>query len=252
MSCYPSKHRRMAFKGMKFDTSALMNQSGNGLNGTASGLINQGIEMAFGPSVRTDKRGFQTAASKGTFATKGVLQGAATGAQFGVPGAIVGGVLGGVKGLFEGKAAQHKADRTNDMLTEQYSNQLIAQGNSVFQNNLSKKSNSLYRSGGRMYPSKTRMFSEGGVIMGGELHENFGNPVVDAKGNTIAETEREELILGSKESELINRFIDLIDQNPSEMNYAQLGQLFVQDILPNLSDNSGKFSLNKARTEDLP
>lgn len=252
MGIYPK--RRIAKGGLKFDTSALLNESGKGLNAGASGLITAGTTALFGPSVKTDARGFQQSRSLGNYMGKSATQGAAMGAQYGLVGAAVGAVGGAAIGLLNGKNIQKKVNRNNEMLTANFQNQLVAGGNSVFHSNLSKQSNSLYKKGGCIFPAsvvnKRKMFSQGGVILGGEDHENMGNAIVDESNRVIAETEREELLLGLKETEMINRLMELIDQEESDFNYAQLGKVFAENILPNIKDNSGKFGLNKAPLSD--
>lgn len=252
MAIYPK--RRIAKGGLKFDTSALLNESGKGLSAGASGLISAGASALFGPEVKTDARGFQQSRSMGNYMGKSAVQGAAMGAQYGIIGAAVGAAGGAALGFFNGKNIQEKAERNNQMLTANFQNELISGGNSVFHNNLSKQKNSLYKKGGSIFPvsvvNKRKMFSQGGVILGGEDHENMGNAIVDSSNQVIAETEREELLLGLKETEMINRLMEMIDQDESDFNYAQLGKVFAENIFPNIKDNSGKFGLNKARQSD--
>ena len=97
-----------------------------------------------------------------------------------------------------------------------------------------------------MYPGRTRMFSEGGVILGGEGHENMGNLIVDRNNNPVAETESEELMLSIDQTEALNRMFEMVDQKPDDMRFAELGRYFAEKILPNVTDNSGKFGMNKA------
>lgn len=240
----------MAEGGLKFDTSALLNQKGTGLNSSVAGAIGTAGTLLFGPEVKTDERGFQQARSMGNYMGKSALQGAAMGSQFGFVGAGIGAGIGATIGAFNRKEIREKADRSNQLLTANYQNQLIAQGNSQFHQNVSKMGNTLYRNGSSIYPAKTRMFSQGGVILGGENHENNGNLIVDESGKTIAESEREELLLGVRETEMINRMIEMIDRDQSDMSFAQLGKFFSQNVLPTIKDNSGKFNVNKSPISD--
>lgn len=250
MSCYPKHKRRIAEGGLKFDTSALLNQKGTGLDSGVAGAIGTASTALFGPDVKTDERGFQQARSMGNYVGKSAVQGAAMGSQFGFVGAGIGAGIGAAVGFFNGKAIRKKADRSNELLTASYQNRLTSQGNAQYHQNLSNMGNALYRNGSSIYPAKTRLFSRGGVILGGENHENKGNLIVDDSGKTIAESEREELLLGVRETEMINRMIEMIDRDQSEMSFAQLGKFFTQSVFPTIKDNSGKFNLNRSPVSD--
>lgn len=247
MTFYPKRKHPIAFGGMKFDTSALA-QDGK-LTAGASGILSSGINMAFGDKVTTDERGFQRTKSIGNFAARKGLDWAAKGAQMGgIWGAVGGAVAGSVAGAFEGKKAKQNALSANNFLVRKNSNELISQGNSIFHQNIAKQTNQVYRKGGGFYPKSRNasvMFRSGGTILGGNLHEDGGNPVIDDSGKTVAETEREELVLGIRETEILNRLVELVDSDGSDFNFAQLGQMFKENILPGIKDNSGKFNINK-------
>jgi hypothetical protein len=248
MPFYPKKRYPVAEGGLKFDFSALQQENGNP-NAAATGMAFGATDLIFGKDVKTDERGFQTSRSMGNYVGKNGIKGAAVGAQYGgAPGAFIGLAIGSAYGAVNGKNIQDKVARQNTMLATQNSNNLIQQGNGIYQNNLNRQSNSLYRAGGGFYPkpkSTAVMFKGGGVILDGERHSENGNPIVNDSGKTIAETEREELVLDADSSNTINEFMNMIDSNPTDMSYAQFGKIFAEKIFPNINDNSGKFNLNK-------
>lgn len=247
MAIYPKKKIRMVEGGLKFDLSKLGNENG-GLDSTVAGALAMGSNALFGQQVQTDNRGFQRTRSLGNFAGRNAAQFAAAGSQFGPVGAGIGAGIGAITGLIQGKKMQNQVNRQNSMLRESNQRNLRKQGNATFQNNLSSVSNSLYRNGGNIYPAGRRMFNDGGVILGGKSHEEMGNLIVDEQGNPVAETESEELVLSYEQTEAINKMIEMVEQNPNDLRFAELGKFFANNILPSIQDNSGKFKLNKADT----
>lgn len=245
MAIYPKRIIPKAQGGMGFNLSNLTNDKG-GLNPGISGIATAGADLAFGKTMKTDERGFQTARSTGNYMGRNALKGAAMGAQFGGIGAAVGAGIGAISGVFQAGKLKKEANNHNRILTESNERDLRRGGNATFHNNLSSVSNSLYRKGGRMFPGRTRMFSGGGVILGGEGHENEGNLIVDQNNNPVAETESEELMLSIEQTEALNKMFEVVDQKPDDMRFAELGRYFAEKILPNVTDNSGKFGMNKA------
>ncbi len=279
MTFYPIKKTGIAaLKEFKFDTTALpknsfltagvsglaedsaLKKGASGLvkdgmlTAGASGILDTGINALFGEKIKTDERGFQTARSQGNFAARKGLSWAAKGAELGgFWGGVGGAVAGTAVGAFEGKKANETVDRKNDMLMTQNSNNLLQQGNQMYQSNLGKMSNSLYQSGGGFYPKSRKtsvMFLNGGTILSGEYHENKGNSIIDSNNKIVAETEREELLLDADSSNMINQMMSMIDSDPSDMSYAQFGKAFAKNIFPKIKDESGKFKLNKAPLRD--
>lgn len=246
MGVYPKRRVVKAEYGLKFNLSNLTNGNG-GLNSSLSGLAVAGSDALFGQTMKTDERGFQSARSTGNYMGRNAVKGAAMGAQYGVLGAAVGAGLGAIGGLFQSNKLKKQAENQNRVLTESNERNLRNQGNAIFHNNLSRMSNSLYKKGGCIYPGKkTRMFSAGGIILGGNSHKDMGNLIVDENDQPVAETESEELLLSQEQTEALNRMIELVEQQPDDLRFAELGKYFAEKILPDVTDNSGKFMLNKA------
>lgn len=104
--------------------------------------------------------------------------------------------------------------------------------------------NYLFKKGGKgMF-----RYKHGAVILGGSRHHEKnelgtkGNPIVDAKGVKVAETEREELLLNKEQTDKLEALHAQIKKNPSDISlYKTLGETTIDIIRNQTKDNSGKF-----------
>jgi hypothetical protein len=80
------------------------------------------------------------------------------------------------------------------------------------------------------------------VVLGGEMHEDGGNAVLDARtGEKVAETEREELLFTKAQTESIEKHIAAFEKTSDVSHLLALGKM-IQDIVNNnMIDYSGKY-----------
>jgi hypothetical protein len=102
---------------------------------------------------------------------------------------------------------------------------------------MSSFKNSLYARNGGM------LFKKGGaIILGGHSHDDGGNDIVDAStGKKIGETESEELLLNSYQTERLESMISKYEKSKNDNDLEDIGRWFKNVIENETSDSSGKF-----------
>lgn len=91
-----------------------------------------------------------------------------------------------------------------------------------------------FRTGGELAKGKA-------IVLGGDLHKDGGNKVTDEKGEIVAETEREELLLDAVHAKAINKHIKLFKDTGDDAHYIHLGRI-AKEMVEDSIDNSGKYS----------
>jgi hypothetical protein len=106
------------------------------------------------------------------------------------------------------------------------------------------KKNQLYHKGG-LFPGATNSPEKNGgksVVLGGNDHEEGGNPVVDANsGKKVAETEKEELLMSQDHTESIEKQVASFDKSKEESDLIDLGRMVQSIVSKGMIDNSGKY-----------
>lgn len=229
-------------------------QRGAGINGgNVSGIVNGTIglidaynsEKVDRDSVvynKNDKQVYGGGPNVGRAALKGAGSGAALGASVGsfFPGAgtaiggAVGAVAGAAVGFFGAKSAQRKykqavKDREKEMTRVQ---------------NIDSNAQYLtqtFAAGGAIAAPESKS-GENAVVLGGNLHEDGGNPVVDGKtGEKVLETEREELMFTSEQTKEIESLIGKFESGNDELDLIRLGQYVKTIVDTQMTDNSGMY-----------
>ena len=75
------------------------------------------------------------------------------------------------------------------------------------------------------------------VILGGNLHEDGGNPIVDKKGEVVAETEREELLLNDKQTSALEKHAKLYEETNDKVHFLHMGEI-MKEVIDNVIDQS--------------
>lgn len=245
MPNYPSKRHKVLSGRFGFDMEKIEAGMENGKLDTASALAT-GAGAAITALGKKDLGYGVSYTGTGAATAGGALKGAGTGYQIGkilgpkgaVAGAAIGTVVGGVSSL--AKAGQMKKD-----------------AQSAFTLNLSEAINTQSKKSRRDYAGlggfKAQSYEKGGkintsgkaVIMGGKLHKDGGNPIVKAEtGEKIAETEREELLLTSEQTESLESLIKAYDSKKLETQLVKLGKRIQEILLNETIDNSGLYGLS--------
>jgi hypothetical protein len=243
MPIYPNKRKVMAGR-FGFDTEKIQ-------EGIDSGKVDTiaGITTAVGAGVSNiGKKDLGYGAShKGVGAnTYGTgLQMAGT---FGAAGAKIGGPMGLAIGAGVGMTAGMVSGFVNGKKDKAEAESLFKTNMSGALNKQAKESRANY---GSLGSYKSRSYSNGGsiadgkaVIMGGKLHKDGGNPIVNAEdGQKIAETEREELLLTSEQTDLVDEYVLKFENEKSNTILEQLGRKFQNILLHETIDNSGIYGV---------
>lgn len=121
-------------------------------------------------------------------------------------------------------------------------NRLTAESNAV--------SNTLtYEDGGEIpdIDLNDQAVQDRAVVLGGSLHEDGGNPIIDANtGEKIAETETEELLLTKEQTDNIERHVAMYDNTMDKEHLLEIGKIIKNIVENEMIDYSGKYK------NDLP
>jgi hypothetical protein len=241
MGIYPKK-KVMAGR-FGFDTAKVQEgldsgklEAGAGMINASSGFISNIGKKSIGYGVSYQGVGSATAGSAIDMGSKGLK----IGSKFGAPGAIIGAgvgiVAGGVTGFVNGKQAKEKALSQFKTNMSGELNKQAKQSRINYAGLAGYKATS-YKNGGPIDVSKKA------VIMGGNLHKDGGNPIVNTdSGEKIAETEREELLLTSTQTSEIEDFIRVYENKKLNNTLENLGKRFQEIILNETIDNSGIYA----------
>jgi hypothetical protein len=209
---------------------------GAGISDVAGGLISNIGKKDLGYGVSHQGVGAATAGSAVSWGAKGLQ----IGSKFGPLGAIIGagiGIQGGaIKGFIDGKKQKEKALSQFKTNMSGELNKQAKESRSNYAGLAGYKATS-YKNGGPIDVSKKA------VIMGGNLHKDGGNPIVNTdSGEKIAETEREELLLTSTQTSEIEDFIRVYENKKLNNTLENLGKRFQEIILNETIDNSGIYA----------
>lgn len=207
----------------------------------------------------TDENGILDAINKKTSDNRAAADIAGTSAMtvasaFGPYGMLIGAGIKGVQlgltalGAFDARLGADGQKQIGDIKSSkaQFKNKINTER--VY-GDLDRKSKmtSAYYNGG-VLKHKTSIYRSGAVILGGYRHHqknklgDKGNPILNHKGEKIAETEREELLLNKDQTNRIETLHAKIKENPQDdMAYFDLGSEVRNIILNETKDNSGKF-----------
>jgi hypothetical protein len=174
--------------------------------------------------------------SKGGNVASKALKYGAMGAQFGPIGAAAGAVLGTGLGMIENKKATIALSKERlDGMRDQ------SNVNAKFSRNTygaisSFKSSMFAKHGARLYKKG------GAVILGGRSHDDGGNSIIHGStGKKIGESESEELLLNSYQTERLESLIADYKKSKNEDTLEDLGRWMTNIIQNETVDNSGKF-----------
>lgn len=237
-------------------TAGMKSSAGSAVMGAAAGIADSVVESGgqlntqFDETGEINKANIKTANSRKTADAvgTGIMS---TASMFGPWGMAVGGILKGIQvgltqsGAFDtrlgnnalkdiGNIRKSKADSVNKQMNNNYYGDLNKMSKATYQ----------YSKGGIYRKLK---YKKGAVILGGYRHHeknelgDKGNPIVNNKGEKVAETEREELLMSKEQTNRIESLHLLCKLNPNENNYFKLGEEVRKIILNETIDNSGKF-----------
>jgi hypothetical protein len=190
---------------------------------------------------RDDKVAYGAKPNVGRATLKSAASGAAAGAAVGsvVPGVgtVIGGAVGAVGGAVAGfvgsKAKERKYKAAmRDRMKEMSRVRNVESGQEYL--------TPTYAAGGAIAAPENKS-GEQAVVLGGNLHEEGGNPVVDLKtGEKVVETEREEMMFTGEQTKQIEDLIESFGKTQDEFELIKLGKL-VQTIVEGMKDNSGVY-----------
>lgn len=178
----------------------------------------------------------------------GIGKGVEMGSAFGAPGIVIGAIGGAAVGSITGAVDAIKNDkdsafRKRDSLEMGAVTDQNNAGVSAY-NQLEQKQ--VMADGGEVPEGEDQAPNDKAVILGGKLHKDGGNDIIDETGQKVAETEREEILFTKEQTEQIERSIAMIASG-NEEEYENLGSYVKEVILNRTEDNSGKFKdLNDA------
>lgn len=219
----------------------------NGVTGIIDAIKSEGVNRDALIKERNDKVAYGAGPNVGRATLKAAGSGAAAGAAIGsiIPGVgtVIGGaagaVVGGAIGFFGGKSQQRKyrsamRDRQKELTRVRNEESGAAYLTQTF------------ATGGAIAAPESKS-GEKAVVLGGNLHEDGGNPIIDAKtGEKIVETEREELLFTSEQSQQIETAIAAFDKSGDELELIKLGNLIKSIVDTQMIDNSGVYEQAKA------
>lgn len=177
----------------------------------------------------------------GKSAMSGAAAGAAIGSVFPGIGTVVGGVVGGAVGAVAGwiGGARKRKEYDRDMLARQQAkiNRRQTNSNQLFLTET-------YEDGGTIdadYEDVTDYAPSHAVVLGGKLHSQGGNPIIDTEtGEKVYETEKGEILFTEQQTQDIEARIAQFDSTQDQKHLLFLGRI-VKDILDKETvDNSNK------------
>lgn len=192
-----------------------------------------------------DKAAYGARPNVGKTVGKSALSGAAAGAAIGsvIPGigTVIGGVVGGVVGAAAGwiggtnKRKKYERDLAQRTAAKSYRQQQLS--NQLFLTET-------FEDGGTIdadYEDVTDSAPSQAVILGGALHSQGGNPIVDSEtGEKLYETERGEILFTEEQTKAIEDRIAQFDSSQDQKHLLFLGKI-VKDILDkDTKDNTKK------------
>jgi len=246
MPIYPNKRKVMAGR-FGFDTEKIKEGLQSGIDSGKVDAIG-GLTTAIGAGVSNiGKTDLGYGASYQGVGAKSIGTGLQMAGSLGMAGSKIGGPLGLAVGAGVGMVAGSISGFVNGKKDK-------AQAESDFKTNMSaslnKKSKESRSNYGSLGSYKSQSYANGGslnsagkaVIMGGKLHKDGGNPIVTSeKGEKIAETEREELLLSSKQTSEIEQLISSYDKKNLNNTLETLGKRVQEILLNETIDNSGLY-----------
>ncbi len=253
-----------ATKGMDFSSSfgnkpAVKGVSGGGAMQAAGAAIQgvteisghikaAGVDRQWLLAEDSDQKAYGAKPNVGKTVGKSALSGAAAGATIGsvVPGigtaigAVVGGAAGAVVGLVGGnkkKKKYYRDMRDRQLAVNQRRNEAA---NRTFLQPTFAQGGEIDAAGGDD--------NDFAVVLGGNLHKDGGNAIIDAKtGEKKFETEKSEILFSGTQSATIDSHITKFDSTGDEYCLVELGKSVRSIIKNKTKDNSGTYDLSKAK-----
>lgn len=180
----------------------------------------------------------------GKSALSGAAAGAAVGSVFPGIGTVIGGAVGAVVGAAAGWIGGKRKER-------KYKRDMLARQKAVNdrRNTLSREwfLTETYEDGGVIdieHEEVPWSADSHAVVLGGSLHSQGGNPIVDAvTGEKLYETEKGEILFTESQTKSIEDRINAFHQSGDERHLLFLGQIVKEIILTSTKDNSGKYRI---------
>ena len=242
MPNYPQKRHKVLSGRFGFDMEKVEAGMSNGKLDAASALATGAGELV--SNIGKKDLGYGVSyQGVGAATAGGALKGAGTGYQFGkmlgpqgaVAGAAIGAAVGATSSFINAKDEKKKALSQFKINLSDAINTEAKKSRADYAGIGSYKAQS-YEKGGKIDPTGKA------VIMGGKLHKDGGNPIVRIDtGQKIAETEREELLLTSAQTEELEVLMKAYESKKLETQLVNLGKRIQEIIMNETIDNSGLY-----------